>query len=303
MKVETKEFNMMAPFSLTEKDATIVGDENVITIAGYANYTGLDASGKTYIDIVGDLLSVDGIDLSVWASNPVILLGHNRDQVIGKGTRVEKRADGLFIECELHRSAMDEKDWYRLKSGLTCHYSIGFRTQDAMFKEVDGKEVYFITKSLLLECSCVNIPANSMSSFERIKELTDKETNEEIIMTNIKVKRADLLSVKDLEAFKSLGGNEAEEVEISVATFLKNLVAQEVASALEAKEKESKELQEKEAQELKEKEAAELAEKEAAEQEAADKAKLEEEKQLADELAEVKSLVETLKTALAAEEK
>jgi HK97 family phage prohead protease len=298
---KTKTFNMLTPFSLVEKEASILDSATTLTISGYANYSGPDSTGKTYVDLVGDVVSVEGMDVSMWASNPIILMNHSRDQVIGRGIKVEKRSDGVFIEAEIHKEAMTPQDWYRIKAGLICRYSIGFRTLDGMYKEVDGEEIFFITKSLLMESSCVSLPCNQMSAFsvvksmpdgtftndpkEKYKELivpTNDNTQEDAIM-NIKVRRADLLKGTELETFKQLGGDAEAEVEISLADFIKGIVADALTTAFDAKAAE-------EAAKQAEADAAALIEAEA---------KAAEEKA---ELDELKSIIESLK-ALAVEEK
>lgn len=317
---KTSDFKILAPFHLVEKDANVLGEETSLTIAGYCNYCGTDASGKTYVDLTGDVVEPMGMDVSVWADNPVILMNHERDSVIGKGINIEKRPDGIYLECTIFKDAMDAKDWYRIKSGLINRFSVGFRTQAACYKEIDDQDVFFITKSLLLEVSCVSIPACSPASFNIIKALPDgsftsnseekykedepQQDKEETAMTNIKVKRADLLSADQLDAFKSLGGDVEAEVEVTLSAFVKGLVEREVAELLAAKEKEAQEAAVA-AAEVEAVKAAEVAEVAAAEAEAAkaveDAAKLEEEKALADELGEYKALIETLKAAIAEE--
>ena len=306
---DNKEINLLTPFSvISTKDATEVGAESTITIAGYASYCGMDANGKTYVDLAGDVLSVEGIDLSVWTTNSIILMGHDRAKVIGKGISVEKRSDGLYIECEIYKSATDPQDWYRIYNGLISTFSCGFRTRNAIFKEMDGEEVYFITSSLLLEVSVTGLPCNSMSKFSKksLSLIDLEEDTKKVEPTNhkeddpmkITVKRADLLSAADLEKFKALGGDVEADVEISLADFIKDSVAKEVAAILAAKEAEAVA-------------AAEVAKAEAlaaetakAETEALAQAEalVQEEKELNDELFVLKELVENLTAAISTEE-
>jgi HK97 family phage prohead protease len=325
---KTKEFTVLTPFSIVTKDAATVTDitsDNVIRIAGYANWSGSDDTGKTYVDLTGDVVVPSGVDTSVWSLNPQILWQHDREETIGVGITLEKRSDGVYIEAEIHRDAMDEKEWYRVKSGLVKMFSIGFKTQAGEYREVDGDDVFFITKALLLEVSIVSIPANSKSSFSQIKSLGDGFTSDkasimdedkehknntkdtkDTTMTNIKVKRAELLSAADLESFKKLGGDTEADVEVSLADFIKGMVAQEVSSILAEREKYAAEVAQK-AAELEAEKAAELEAEKAAEVEAQAivdaEAKIEEEKALADEVVSLKELVDTLKAAIAVEEK
>lgn len=323
----SKEFTVLTPFSIIQKDVAEIidttGEPSVIKISGYANWSGNDESGKTYIDLTGDVVVPHGTDTSVWETNPQILWQHNRDLTIGKGLRLEKRLDGLYLEAEIHADAMDQKDWYRLKSGLVSMFSIGFRTLDGEWRQLGNEEAFFITKSLLMEVSIVSIPCNSKSSFSQIKSLDggftsgdrasfsgnekgleaeNQQTEIKDIPMKITVKRADLLSTTELETFKSLGGDTEAEVEVSLGDFIKEVVAKEVATVLEAKAQE--EAAEKEAAEEAAKVAAADAEKAAADAAAmeAEQAELAaaqaadaEEKELADELFSLKELVDNLK--------
>lgn len=326
MEFKTKEFTVLTPFSVVNKDEAAISDktsESTLKLAGMANFCGADDYGKTYVDLVGDVVVPSGVDTSVWSVNPQILWQHERDETIGEGLLLEKRPDGLYIECVIHKGAMDEKDWYRVKSGLVHMFSIGFRTIDAEFKTIDDEDVYFILKSLLLEISIVSIPANSKSGFSQIKSFGEFFTSSKEVITsddekglsttsdkeepimNIKVKRSDLLTEKELETFKELGGDIETEVEVSLAKFIKDSVAQAIADAFAEKEaKEVAEAEVKAAEEAArlETERLELEAKAAEEAAALESAKLEEEKELADEVVELKSLVETLKAALAAEQ-
>lgn len=350
--MKLKEFNMLTPFSVKTFVSTIdpVGtapiaspeaevvdktNDDVIVIAGYANYAGTDpTTGNTYTDLVDDVVVPSGVDTSVWESNPQILLQHDRDTTIGKGLLIEKRSDGLYIEAEIHKGAVDALTWYRIKSGLLNHFSIGFRSEQVEYKELDGEDAWFILKSLLLEVSVVGIPANSPAKFQLVKSAdgiegfrasaeevkateTNQQNEEDIAPMKIKVKAAELLSADQVALMKSKGLEVNEEMEVELVSFIKQVVVEAVTEVFAAKE--AAEVAAKEAIEATEKEAAdaaavleaeELAAKEAAdaiEKEAADAAALEAE--TADEAAiaeDVKGILDTIasiKSALAIDEK
>ena len=178
--MENKTFNLLTKFEVKaatspphDPETCDSGDSEVIKIAGYANFSGAVEEGDVYCDLVGDCVIASGIDVTIWKKNPQILLQHNRQATIGRGISVVKKKDGLYIEAEIHKGAMDEEDFYRVKSGLLSYFSIGFRTLAGEYKKVGDRQVYFITKSLLIETSVVGIPANSESAFQIIKSLPD----------------------------------------------------------------------------------------------------------------------------------
>jgi len=178
--MENKTFNLLTKFEVKaatspphDPEACDTGDSEVIKIAGYANFAGAVDEGAPLVDLSGDVIVPSGIDVTIWKKNPQILLQHNRQATIGRGISVVKKKDGLYIEAEIHKGAMDDEDFYRIKSGLLSYFSVGFRTVAAEYKKVGDRQVYFITKSLLLECSVVGIPCCSDASFQIIKSLPD----------------------------------------------------------------------------------------------------------------------------------
>ena len=296
--MKLKEFKMLTPFSVKQivptttpvgtapvasPEAEVVDKTNddVIVVAGYANYAGLDPNtGNTYTDLVDDVVVPSGVDVSVWESNPQILLQHDRDTTIGKGLLIEKRSDGLYIEAEIHKGAVDALTWYRIKSGLLNHFSIGFRSEHVEYKELDGDDAWFILKSLLLEVSVVGIPANSPSKFQLVKSAdgtegfrasadqvkatkTNQQTEEDIAPMKIKVKAEELLSADQVALMKSKGLEVNGEMEVELVSFIKQVVVEAVTEVFAAKE--AAEVAAKEAIEAEEKKAAEVAAKEAAE--------------------------------------
>jgi len=180
--MENKTFNLLTKFEVKaltspphDPNSVDTGDSEVIKLAGYANFSGAIEEGEALGDLVNDCVVPSGIDVTIWKKNPQILLQHNRQATIGRGINVVKKKDGLYIEAEIHKGAMDDEDFYRIKSGLLSYFSIGFRTLAGEFKKVGDKQLYFITKSLLLEVSVVGIPACSDASFRIIKSLPNEE--------------------------------------------------------------------------------------------------------------------------------
>lgn len=254
----TKSFKLYVPFS-TKAEGTTEEGEEILKIKGWANYCGnLDKDSEIFVDHCGDVMVPSGFDLSVWNKNPQILWNHDRTYTIGKGIKATKKKDGLEIEAELHQAAMEDEDWYRVKNGLVSYLSVGFRTVKAEMKEIDGKNVYFITKSMLYECSVVSIPMNSESGFSLIKSLNDDawyaEETEEYLSDedqNISEKDGDVMKVtlRDMlpaAAAKSIEDSGFasmldEEKDISTKQYV-DTFKKEYDAAIEAMREEIKEL-------------------------------------------------------------
>ena len=180
--MENKTFNLLTKFEVKavtspphDPNSVDTGDTEVIKIAGYANFAGAIEEGAPMVDLAGDVIVPTGIDVSVWKKNPQILWQHDRQCTIGRGLNVVKKKDGLYIEAEIHQGAMEDEDFYRIKSGLISYFSVGFRTLAGEYKKVGDSQVFFITKCLLLEVSCVGIPCCSDASFQIIKYLPEED--------------------------------------------------------------------------------------------------------------------------------
>ena len=260
--MEHKNFNLLTRFEVKaattpphDPEACDTGDSEVIKIAGYANFAGAIEEGAPLIDLAGDVVSPTGIDVSIWKKNPQILLQHNRQATIGRGVSVVKKKDGLYIEAEIHKGAMEDEDFYRIKSGLLSYFSIGFRTIAGEFKKIGDRQVYFITKSLLLECSVVGIPACQDASFQIIKSLPDdggfyageltgkicptieNETQEQkgVAMKFVSTLRDTLpeAEVKRLEAL-GMGAKLEEEIEVDAKAYVSEVVSKALAEFTDA---------------------------------------------------------------------
>lgn len=245
-KLETKEFKVLAPFKVKAE-----GEDNaeVIIIEGIANFQGeMDAEGNgCFVDLSRETVVTSGIKLDVYKNNPQILWQHNRNYTIGKALSVTKKSDGLYIKCELHKEAMDEKDFYRVKSGLVSFFSIGFRCLKVTEKEIKGKPVWFIEESQLFECSVVSLPCNTESSFSQVVksyedgsfragELVDfSKSNENNIQTQksdkseaqtMKLKVADKFSKDEISKMLKLGliSDAEAEVEVDIKEYIDLLV-------------------------------------------------------------------------------
>lgn len=247
---------------LCSEPAESTDGAEVITIEGYCNFSG-ECSGEndTFIDRVGDVVVPAGIELANYKKSPVILFQHDRDDVIGKALTITKKKDGLFIKAEIHQGACEEDVFYAIKNGLYTSFSIGFRTKKAEWKQVGDREVFFITKSELLEVSVVSIPANVDSTFTLCKsfdgniyagelefppqaKLADVDSSTKSIESSedatVKLKLRDLLTADKVKELEDLGlGSTLDELkEVDTKSF----IAGEISKHLEAFKEEIKTL-------------------------------------------------------------
>lgn len=330
-KETAKGFNLLVPFSI-KADAS--DDGETLQVEGIANFCGDLSDDKCIeVDLAGEVVVPTGMDISVYKSNPQILWQHDREASIGVCDKITKKKDGIYIEATIHKGAMSDQDWYRVKTGLVTRFSIGFRCKGGEYKEINGRSVYFITKSLLLEISIVTIPASSSSSFHVVKSFTEEDGGEGLYsgdifsdtedtqeeknitiketkrMDTIKLKLKDFLSEDQVAELKSKGLEAAleKEEEVDFKTYVDSAIKSAVAAAvlslkeeivkeLSTTEEETEEKSEGSTEETEEstEESTEKSEEEVAEEEEK-AADAEVVKNLTDTIAQLKALIEETK--------
>ena len=255
--IVNQDFNLLFPFRI--KDASSEGQGEVVVIEGFANYAGSsDDDSACYIDRSQEVVVPSGVSLTNYKKNPVILMNHDRSRVIGKAISVTKKPEGIFVTAEVHAGAAEAEDYYAIKNGLVTSFSIGFKTLEGSFKEINGKNIYFITKSELYETSCVSIPCNAASGFSVVKSMADgniyaeemnlspESSSAEVVVNknasedHVKLKLRDMLPEDKVKEIEDLGmGASLDELqEVDTKSFIQALVSKEVqaeiAKALEA---------------------------------------------------------------------
>lgn len=124
-------------------------------IEGYAN-----TSTK---DRVGDVVLPEAFakSLPTYQKNPVILLNHDWNDVIGRSTHQEITDKGLFIKAKISNTREDIKTL--INEGCYSTFSIGYNEVDADYDE--STKTKYIKELELLEISVVSVPANTEASF------------------------------------------------------------------------------------------------------------------------------------------
>ncbi len=113
----------------------------------------------------GDIISPEEIDLSSYEENPVLLLGHNPNQPIGRAISIEKKAEGIHVSFQLlDEGTTKECDqaYSMAKQGVLRAFSVG------MIKNESGYE--------LTEVSLLANPSNRESLVTEVKSLEDTPT-------------------------------------------------------------------------------------------------------------------------------
>lgn len=115
-------------------------------------------SDSRSINSHGYRVDIDGIDLMRFTANPVMLYEHNKENVIGKWTDIEK-TNGKLLAIPVFDTDDDEaaKIAGKVERGFLNGASIGIIVKQ--MDEIDGE--YVVTRSELFEASIVSVPSDA----------------------------------------------------------------------------------------------------------------------------------------------
>jgi len=121
------------------------------TISGVIGSTGTE-------DRHGDRVNPKGWKLEKYLQNPVVMFGHNYDQLpVGKATNVYEKNGKLMFDIKFASTEFAKEVFSLYADGFLNAVSVGFQ----VLKWGKEKSTYNIDQQELLELSCVPIPANS----------------------------------------------------------------------------------------------------------------------------------------------
>jgi len=160
-----------------------------------AEFKGIEPSERTdvsyitvqSVDSVGDFVSLDGVDTANYDKHKTVFFEHDRERIAGKNLWL--KADGRGILAKTYYPARPEKfdgEWLpeRIWGLVSCDppllvgKSVGFlpleiEEPDAELRKSGCQMV--IKKSLLMEYSCVSVPANPDTIIQSIQKNLDLE--------------------------------------------------------------------------------------------------------------------------------
>jgi HK97 family phage prohead protease len=131
-------------------------------------------------DRSGDIVEPHGVDLTNYKRNPVVLFGHNYDDLpIAKAEDLQVTDNGIVARVVFPTQGTYHKAdavYGLAKQGMINAWSIGFAAKSADTEPIEEGGVRFL-KSELLEFSAVPVPANP----EALTILRSKGIEEEVI--------------------------------------------------------------------------------------------------------------------------
>lgn len=140
---------------------------------------------KEIVDRDGEIVSIDGMDITEFNKNPVLLDAHRShdsvvDSLLGIFIDVGKEVDGdglkiIAGDIEFANSPRAQIAKDLVTGGFAKTLSAGFRVLDF---DVNSR---VITKSVLYEASLVSIPANIEAEIRKSKGVSGREVSSELI--------------------------------------------------------------------------------------------------------------------------
>lgn len=213
--------------------------EEYLSIQGYANTVTKDRAG----DIIPAEAWRKSSAMGDYMKNPIILAYHDHSRPIGKMVDYEVDEKGLKIQARISKGAGDI--YHLIKDGVLSTFSVGFRINDAEYREMD--DTFFIKDVSLHEISVVSVPCNQDSTFEVAKSMDSDSFKE--FKTNFKpegennIVKEEKMDINIQEMIAELQGEVA-------ATVKSTLDAEKAAEAKARAEAQAKADAEKAAKEL-----------------------------------------------------
>lgn len=134
---------------------------NILYIEGYASFY-QNQLGIKEVDRDQEIVNIDGLDITAYQKNPVLLWGHNWNSPCGKVLSMNKDGNGLFVRCEMQRLTGKEADFENVLYGNVKSFSIGFIPLEYQYLD----NAVEITQSEMIELSIAPVQSNRSALFQ-----------------------------------------------------------------------------------------------------------------------------------------
>lgn len=190
-----------------------------------------DESVNTY----GFVVETDGIDLTQFEKNPVMLFEHDPSKILGTWKNIRKENKQLLADTEFD---MDDPEAVKIarkvEKGILKGASVGLIALEFKQKEKEGKNIIVLSKSVLKEISLTALPANKnalrlydadgvLLSAEEIRLALNRKfnlnnVNMKQLLINLLGLQADANDSNILEAIKNMQ-NEIQHLRVKVKEY------------------------------------------------------------------------------------
>lgn len=134
---------------------------NTLYIEGYASFY-QNQLGIKEVDRDQEIVNIDGLDITAYQKNPVLLWNHDWDEVRGKVISMNKDGNGLYVKCEMQRLTGKEADFENVLYGNVKSFSIGFIPMEYQYLD----NAVEITQSEMIELSIAPVQSNRSALFQ-----------------------------------------------------------------------------------------------------------------------------------------
>lgn len=170
------------------------------------------------VNSYGFVVKTDGIELSQMQDNPVMLYGHNDDELLPIGKWVNFRVVGTQLLADAQFDEADEfavRVHSKIENGYLKCTSIGFSIEEML----GDTEIPIVTKCILKEASIVPIGSNknaklvklSAGDLNTITKLKNNKNHMKTILTHLKLSDTST----EVEALVAIQKLEAENVRLA----------------------------------------------------------------------------------------
>jgi HK97 family phage prohead protease len=216
-RIAEREFCVDVPFEVKSADGSKSGD---LSLKGLASTWMEDRDGETV-----DRHAFDEDLPTYMSTNPILLWQHSQEMPLGQVTTAQVSDAGLAVKAFVPKPTTGMSAWkfdaYNdIKRGVVRTFSIGGLMQRELRWPAngDGTPNYdvdpkiFIPRVMLLEISCVSIPANPGSLYEAAVKSIKGAGVGPVLTDNVKEQMAQLLGMKAVtdEALKAMSDDERE---------------------------------------------------------------------------------------------
>jgi HK97 family phage prohead protease len=172
------------------------------------------------VDSYGDVVRAKGADLTRFLSNPIALLNHRSDQIVGTWSDVEqktKRIDGKVTLAKAGTSPVVDQTFSLMEQGILRAASIGFvPLQIERILDADGEwnGGFDIKAWSMFETSIVSIPANPAALAKAMKQgdVLARDLIEQVLDEYVKTPAGLIIPREEIEAAHKTGSGEKTSV-------------------------------------------------------------------------------------------
>lgn len=174
------------------------------------------------IDSYGDIVRAKGCKLDRFENNPICLLNHRADLILGTWSdvkRIVRRIEGTTTIAKEGTAPHVDMAYSLMSQGILKAASIGFMPLKVERRLDDNGEPlwsYDILEWEMYECSVVSVPANPAALAKSMKEgsMMARDLLEEVLDNYVKMPSGVIVAIKDIEAAHREGGGDKTVVVI-----------------------------------------------------------------------------------------